>query len=406
MNLYSRCSSATNKEGNQFVGVRYDGDVEIKFPIGYRIPTDEKELRKEILLLIRSFNLTKSVNKNSMNNGTYYKEEFKFPIYSYFWLIKDFIDKGLYKIREKEITQKATGKINWKKTIQKTHPLIANDGFVYFEPYFEKSRNTDTLITEIEKYCLNLANDFFGWLFGEIKVPKSIFNDRKINYMKCILQKELVVSFSDYKKSLLTHMLNILTGLDDDIQNSKIYSYGTENYDVVWEKLVFEVFGNVRHIEEYYPLASWNLSKLNLGNKELSPLRQDAIYADKNTGKYYILDAKYYRTSQNKDLSGLPSSSDIEKQITYGQELVNNKGIDPQNVYNALILPFNMNKNHFKLKENIEYIGNANPSWVEKKYPYQNVELLFVDTRYLLNRWKKNNELDIDNMIKIIEKNI
>ena len=251
-----------------------------------------------------------------------------------------------------------------------------------------------------------MANDFFGWLFGEIKVPKSIFNDRKINYMKCILQKELVVSFSDYKKSLLTHMLNILTGLDDDIQNSKIYSYGTENYDVVWEKLVFEVFGNVRHIEEYYPLASWNLSKLNLGNKELSPLRQDAIYADKNTGKYYILDAKYYRTSQNKDLSGLPSSSDIEKQITYGQELVNNKGIDPQNVYNALILPFNMNKNHFKLKENIEYIGNANPSWVEKKYPYQNVELLFVDTRYLLNRWKKNNELDIDNMIKIIEKNI
>ena len=137
VNLYSRCSSATNKEGNQFVGVRYDGDVEIKLPIGYRIPTDEKELRKEILLLIRSFNLTKSVNKNSMNNGTYYKEEFKFPIYSYFWLIKDFIDKGLYKIREKEITQKATGKINWKKTIQKTHPLIANDGFVYFEPYFE-----------------------------------------------------------------------------------------------------------------------------------------------------------------------------------------------------------------------------------------------------------------------------
>ena len=65
-----------------------------------------------------------------------------------------------------------------------------------------------------------------------------------------------------------------------------------------------------------------------------------------------------------------------------------------------------MNKNHFKLKENIEYIGNANPSWVEKKNPYQNVELLFVDTRYLLNRWKKNNELDIDNMIKIIEKNI
>lgn len=283
--------------------------------------------------------------------------------------------------------------------------MISNDGFVYLDPYSEKTKNTDTLITEIEKYCLNLANEFFGWLFGELRIQKSIFDDKKIGCMLDVLKKELMISYSDYKKCILTHMINILTGLDDDHKKSRVFSYGTYNYNIVWEELVDSVFGNVKDIEEYYPTAYWDLSKLKIKNQNQAPLRQDAIYVNNKTGKYYIFDAKYYGASLSASLSGLPSTADIEKQITYGQELSIDKGINPNMIYNALILPYNKENNTFDLHDDIEYIGVANPSWIKKQYSYENIELIFVDSRYLLNRWKKNNESDITEMMRVIEAN-
>lgn len=92
--LYNKCSSATNARDDQFIGIRYDGDVSIVFPVGYEIPYDIKDLRKEILILIESFELTTARKKDNIYEGTTYKDELKLPIHSYFWLIKDYIDKG------------------------------------------------------------------------------------------------------------------------------------------------------------------------------------------------------------------------------------------------------------------------------------------------------------------------
>lgn len=251
-----------------------------------------------------------------------------------------------------------------------------------------------------------MANDFLGWLFGEINISKSIFDDSKVNYMKVILQKELLVTFSDYKKTLLINMMNILNGLDDELVNSKAYSYGTYNYNVVWEGLVNSVFGNVKNISDFYPHASWNLDKLNMPNQSLVPLRQDSIYFDKFTNKYFIYDAKYYSASLHKLLDGLPSTSDIEKQIIYGQEISINKNVDPNKIYNAFILPYNKKRNLFGLNENIQYIGEANPSWVKKNYTYERVKLIFVDTYFLLNEWKNKTIKWYREMTKIIEENL
>ena len=252
MNLYSKCRCSTNKTDDEFVGFRFDGDVSVIFPVGYNIPQNERELRKDILLLLKSFSLTDSDQKERVDSGTSYLDSFAMPINSYFWLIKDYINNGLYENRERIIKQNSHGKINWKKTIQKTKAVVSNNGFVYMEPYFELTKNTETLITEIEKYCLRLANTFFGWLFGEIRVPKSAFSDSHIAYMQSMLKKELLVSYTDYKKTLITHMYNILTGLDDDMAKSKVYSYGTKNYNVVWQGLINVVFGNV-DVSKFYP---------------------------------------------------------------------------------------------------------------------------------------------------------
>lgn len=404
MDLYSKCRCSTNRENDQFVGIRFDTDIEIIFPVGYEIPKNERELKSDVLLMLKTFELTDSNSKEKVETGKSYLDSFALPINSYFWLLKDYINNGLYQNREKTIRQNSNGKINWKKTIQKTQPVTSNKGFVYLEPYFELTRNTDTLITEIEKYCLQVANVFFSWLFGEIRIQNSIFGDQHISYMQSILKKELMVSFTDYKKTLIQHLLNILNGLDDDLDNSRVYSYGTYNYEVVWENLLKDIFNNVK-LDEFFPKTKWNLIKLNR-KIDNSSLRPDSIYYDRETGKYYILDAKYYRSYLDLREGTLPATTDIEKQITYGDEICEKEGIDPNNVYNAMIIPYNKFDNSFGLNDDIQFLGMSESSWVSGVYPYQNVQLLFMDTTYVIKHWKRSSDQEINYLIDVIERNI
>ena len=213
-----------------------------------------------------------------------------------------------------------------------------------------------------------------------------------------------MVSFTDYKKTLIQHLLNILNGLDDDLDNSRVYSYGTYNYEVVWENLLKDIFNNVK-LDEFFPKTKWNLIKLNR-KIDNSSLRPDSIYYDRETGKYYILDAKYYRSYLDLREGTLPATTDIEKQITYGDEICEKEGIDPNNVYNAMIIPYNKFDNSFGLNDDIQFLGMSESSWVSGVYPYQNVQLLFMDTTYVIKHWKHSSDQEINYLIDVIERNI
>ena len=78
-------------------------------------------------------------------------------------------------------------------------------------------------------------------------------------------------------------------------------------------------------------------------------------------GKYYVLDAKYYRYGIAPVLgtSALPQSSDINKQITYGQFVKNRKTPDGVQVFNAFIMPYNRAKNFFGINGLCENVAEA-----------------------------------------------
>lgn len=412
MTLFNKCKISSNKKDDQFVGIKYDGDISITFPLGFNIPNDdEEELRKDIYLLIKSISMGNSIEKESVNTSDVSNNNNTLPIYSYLWLSKEYVTNGLYKDKEFEKIINASGKINWKKTIQKTVPVISNNSFVYLNNYYEKSKNIDTLITEIEKYCLKQVDVYFSWLLGNLKLNNSIFNDKDIPKMKSIVKKELSHTFKDSKKILLSHLLNILNGLDDDMINNKIYSYGTCQYQNVWEKMILDVYGNTNNLSSFYPSANWNIRYGNVSDTvNLKPLRQDAIRYDKNTGNYYILDAKYYSAGSDPDMKGLPSTSDIEKQITYGMQLINNKdkyrNVVDEKVYNALLIPYCSNKNDFGLSNPVEFVGIANTSWLDNDLPYKKIQLIFVDTNYLFTCWKNRNKNDIEKLTNVISRSV
>ena len=64
----------------------------------------------------------------------------------------------------------------------------------------------------------------------------------------------------------------------------------------------------------YFPHAKWHI--INREKTESSALEPDTVM--KLNGKFYILDAKYYKFGITGLPMHLPATSSIQKQITYG----------------------------------------------------------------------------------------
>lgn len=104
------------------------------------------------------------------------------------------------------------------------------------------------------------------------------------------------------------------------------------------------------------------------------------IYND----KYYILDAKCYKYGWTGAPDHLPNGSSINKQITYGEYLEKYKGVDTNSLFNAFIMPYNMEKNRFNLTSVVENIGEAVGDWRYNKKYYERIQGIVMDTRYLM----------------------
>lgn len=114
--------------------------------------------------------------------------------------------------------------------------------------------------------------------------------------------------------------------------------------------------------------------------------------------KVYILDAKLYRYGcsdlENPDL--LPNSSDINKQITYGEYIERVKNIPEDKLYNAFIMPFNKQNNFFgkidskgnyvpDVTDEIANIGEATGDWKNNSNKkYERIQGIVMDTRFLM----------------------
>lgn len=396
------CSIVSGTSDDSFVGIKVsENEIVIKFPVGYEISDDDKELKKDILKLIKTVNLAKKVNLYQ-NVESINDVKNNIPLYSYFYLISDYLKYDLYRINDKKYSSKNGSRINWKRTIQRSQPYICDDNLIFLNPIYEKSINKENVITEIEKYCLNLSIEYFGWYFGinGLHINKSIFDDNNKQFMLNILNKELNSSFLDRKKSLINCMISILNETTDDHSNNKFFSYGTNQYHVAWEKMIYDLY-NSEDLKKYYPNGKWHL--IDHREKDASSLRPDSIYFDIESGKYYVIDSKYYRFCVTEKIENLPDSTSIQKQITYAQNIEKNNGVDGNKIYNAFILPYNSYKNNLGLSKKIEYFGYADFIDKEIKYPYGKISLILFDTKYLINKWFERNSEDLKDLMRLIE---
>lgn len=400
--------AATGKIDNQFVGIRISNNkIEFHYPETYVLSDNDDDLRKDILSILRTILLakTKSNDMSSYNSKHIINNEF--PLSAYLWIISDYLVYGRYENRERVFEKGARGKINWKRTMH-SNPAISNGNVIYTELISEKKSQTDNLLTEIYNFCVKKSVDSIGWLYS------LSFDTNGINYYQLFNEKkyinaindEMSHTFDDNKRIRLQNMKSIISGLDDDIINTKEIIFGVDSYEYVYEKMVDSMFSHVDDIRIFYPTADWDLL-IEKESVKSTNLRPDTILIRDNN--VYILDAKYYRYGTTFEIDDIPETTSIQKQITYGEYVKKvHEGVY-SDVYSAFVMPYSKTTNLHKDKfnKNIEFIGIATADWIEsKKVNSRRIAGILVDTNFLINNYLKKDDANYDLITTTIKNNV
>lgn len=227
------------------------------------------------------------------------------------------------------------------------------------------------------------ALDFTPWLYVPY-MPEQPGPHPDVKTSIAILTSKLGATNDDKKRNLFQAMKDMLEYMDEKTSDRQFY-FGTDDFDHVWEKLIDHAFGE-KDKDKYFPRSRWLLSHGKY--KEKRPLMPDTIMI--YNGKYYILDAKCYKYGWTGIPEHLPNGSSINKQITYGEYLEKYKGIDTNSLFNAFIMPYNMEQNYFELTSVVGNIGEAVGDWRHNKKFYERIQGIVMDTRYLMYHYTGN----------------
>ena len=362
-------------------------------------------------MFLASINIAKKEYKNingSKDEGTCWSFE------SYLWLIKDYINNGVYYNREKQYSDNYKGKIHWKKTLRKM-PLISSGNVIYDKLVVAKANTVNDIISHTYKYCLKKSIERIGWLVNfeeKIRIQPLYSKSEMIYFVK----KELSSTFDDIKRFRFRHMLAILESIENDCFISSKFNYTIENYYYVFEKMIDDLLLGIKgnQKKKYNPFGEWKL--LDLERFLSSNLRPDTIFLKTSNGTRttYIIDAKMYQYGSTRNPRDLPDTSSMQKQITYGDFIKNY--VDPlTKIRNAFILPYNKILPEFYfdindqrkrvLNDDIIYIGEATVNWRDnhRLEDYDRIFTFLIDFNYLLRAYRNRNSQCIDNLTDKIE---
>ena len=401
-NLFLHPSSGT--EDDSFVGLKIKGNaIEFFYPKAYHFDYDPKFIKNEIVAILKTISLAKTKERNQVDVFTERDSDTDFALDSYLWVIRDFLANGYYINREKAFKHNQKGKINWKRTLN-NNPIVSKSGqIIYNDVVVETKNNIDNLLVEIHRHCIKKSIDYIGWIFNinsNFIQTKPFNDDVKRQYISA-LSTELAHTFEDAKKVRLTHMKNVIQGLDAKLEG-KDFVYGVDTYDYVFEKMIDYIFSN-EDVTSFYPKGQWYLVKNAFKPINSSDLRPDTILS--NGEDVYILDSKFYRFGITGNDKHLPETTSIQKQIVYGDFINAHLSAKYKRVYNAFLIPFDRLDNPFNSNADLFYVGYARTDSNLAKKSYESVHTFLIDLKHVINCWNNgNHQSDRDTLINEIQK--
>lgn len=396
--------------GKSFVGIKFlENNIDFYYPETFDWKEDvsfvdinsiSDNISNGIRNILSSIELakTRSIDKSKLNDFSDADE--LFAMKAYIWIIQDYMCNGYYKNRETIYRKNQNGRINWKHTLR-NQPIYSNGSFIFNDFISSTKSSVDNLLVEIHRFCVRKSIFLIGWLFNipsasmEIKnLTDIVLSDTIKKQYVYALKYELDRTFDDEKKMRLSNMLDVVEGLNKS-QNGCL-SYGVDSYHYVFEQMIDNIYGTLKgkEKEQYFPCGKWS------NGMDASPLIPDTIHHIPESNTYIIIDAKYYRYSFEgyieENTNGLPGTDSIQKQLTYGDkllEVLSNQGLSP-NIYNCFLLPFNMNIKYSNIKPDnyILYSGVYGwGSWRQKKETYDRIYIFLIDMRTIIEIWNNRN---------------
>ncbi|QIW62493.1 LlaJI family restriction endonuclease [Mycoplasmopsis gallinacea] len=404
-----------SNELNGFVGLlKKDNTLTVSFPIGYNLKDiNSKGEESKIIEIKKLLKCLKFLNR--AQEQTLYKDQESssknsfFPLSSFLYVLEQFLISNKKYLHEKDIiiTHSNGGKIDFKKTIQIEKPIISGKNLIYLNLLHRKNlQNHEELITKIHKYCIYEGIRNLGWFYN---VSLSVIEKPNVKFHKSLfkscLQQKLSKTQKDNEISLLKCMLNIIENYDDENKSSWIY--GTKEFEYIWERMIQSVFDNYEQSkkEDLKPKAIWTIENPIWKEEEASSLIPDSIMILEDN--YYILDAKYYKygIDPSKGSNTLPQTSDIVKQIAYGEYICHKKKLGAKNVFNAFLIPFDSQNDYFNSNGKFFYVGKSGIKDFGSSKPYEQVNAILIDIKWLIENYDKTDDSTRNDLANLIKSN-
>lgn len=396
--IRDKCSINTNWDEDTFVGfLCNEGRFSIHFPLGFNISDNDKELRKDIIMLLNTIGVTTKKKESYLQKSSNRYTDTAFPLQAYLYVIRNFYERGYYKERETKYIVSKRGKIDWNRTIKTQDPYV-QDNNVYYLNFVTKKNTTNEneIISLIHEYCVFESFSKVGWLFTS-KLPKEPRIKFRYKLFYSVLKDKISTTYNDKNRKLFTEMLAIIEYKGANNSDNE-FKYGTNRFEYVWEALIDRVYG-IENKDQYFPKTSWIIQGTAYDNACLEP-DTIMIYND----NVYVLDAKYYKYGATGRPGDLPESTSINKQVTYGEYIAEQDTFkklhgDNFKVYNAFLMPYSA-----LAGENIRSIGVAISSWKTNQKSYEKIQGILVDVKHLMKVGMTQNEQEMMELVNEIEK--
>lgn len=385
---------------------------------------------KKIIKVIKKYN--EQSQEFSLYNGEEKNKTFNRLAIS-LHILQDYFENGLYTNQKENIELNGEGEILWNKTIDETFAFIKNKAPYYLDFYTRENEDNELdfirrLHAAIITKCSNeLKNADILNLFdlNEANLTQETIEDfGNVDFIKYRLEKELKTQFVTKKQNLLKSLYTYVSEAESNETSETFSFYGTNAFNLVWEKACAEIFESVRD-KTFRELKKKNIiEEKNIKNpnhdldnsaekylKDSEPFKNliekikwtfndFAVHAAETLepdiisihgNNFFILDAKYYLISIDENgISHQPGIQDVVKQFAYHKaflDFVNDFGFE--NIVNAFLVP-KRTSSEYKLQENFRIAGKAELSLMQdyalkSLSPIQIVELEpeFVYENYL-----------------------
>lgn len=353
--LLSENAELVNEEENMdkyfyvftYVGILTVGDRILKCYPKYIQDTEPAEKMKQVMRVLRKYNSYEQ--RIALFNGG--DEEISFNLLAIIlYLLEEYVENGVYMNQRLTIEDNGSGEILWDNTVNETCAIIKHNKPVYVdlktinvsedEQHFFRRLHC-SILTEcseiLEKAGLNQLFDLERIELSELKIQD--FGDD--NYILYKIQKELDIQFNDRKKILLKTMYAYISHRKTIESGAGMSMFGTNSFNLVWEKVCAEVFDNKLHVKikeikqvpdnvcmlyenkrliEIIEKPKWRYKTTARVMEQSQTLKPDliSIYPYEDEYCFAILDAKYYMIKLNEDsVKGNPGIGDVTKQYLY-----------------------------------------------------------------------------------------